>query len=532
MKFRRLIASVALLTIVFGLFGLGAIGQANAQTTDTQAPGFVSGVTATPGDASVTVKWNAATDNVGVTGYVVYHGTTSVAQAYRDRNEVIAYDAFSEIGNVLTTTISGLTNNTQYYFVVTAMDAAGNESANYSAEVSATPIKAAVTDDGTPPRVVGAVADGCNRVRVSFSEAIQLPTNGAAPFRIENLDSLQFLTVTSVALDESDSKVAVLSTADMEANAQYLLTVGSQIQDLSGKPVVSGTSDTGVFAGVACTETPVDEEPVDEEPIGGTDAEPPLLLTVTVVTPTELTLEFNENVIFATPTPDTTTPDAEPRNPALDHFFIVNREGITLEVTAVDYLEVEDPTAPGTTSFNTKVLVLTTLEHASQGNYTLTVQGLKDEAGNATDGDFIRVMEYTAPAFTVPDTIAPEDVTGFLSNLMDMAVALNWESSLNSAGDLVDHYLYVSQDGGQTYEKKETLGRDASSYTFEGGVEGKTYLFKVTTVDEHGNESEGVVTTVTLPMTGVGLGLLGGASLLGGRWAARRRRGVAAPEVK
>ncbi|MDP2624555.1 MAG: hypothetical protein Q8P27_00025, partial [Candidatus Peregrinibacteria bacterium] len=75
----------------------------------------------------------------------------------------------------------------------------------------------------------------------------------------------------------------------------------------------------------------------------------------------------------------------------------------------------------------------------------------------------------------------------------------------------------------ETYEEVESLG-DVTSYTYGGGVEGTTYTFKVTTVDENGNESEGTITTAALPVTGAGIGLLAAASLLGGRAIMSRRR--------
>ncbi|GIO97436.1 hypothetical protein J14TS5_25220 [Paenibacillus lautus] len=62
---------------------------------------------------SVSLAWNNATDNVGVSGYEVYRGTTLVTTVS---------------GSTLSYTVSGLTPNTAYNFTVKARDAAGNVS--------------------------------------------------------------------------------------------------------------------------------------------------------------------------------------------------------------------------------------------------------------------------------------------------------------------------------------------------------------------------------------------------------------------
>ena len=77
---------------------------------------------ASPRTTSTTVAlaWNASTDNVGVTGYQVFRGTTLVA---------------SPTGLAFTDT--GLAPSTTFSYTVRALDAAGNQSAA-SAAVSAT----------------------------------------------------------------------------------------------------------------------------------------------------------------------------------------------------------------------------------------------------------------------------------------------------------------------------------------------------------------------------------------------------------
>ncbi|MBE9575979.1 reprolysin-like metallopeptidase [Flavobacterium proteolyticum] len=84
-----------------------------ANTTDTTAPSTptlsASGTTQT----STNLSWTAATDNVGVTGYNVYRGTTLLTTV---------------TGNTYTAT--GLTASTAYSFTVRAKDAAGNISAS------------------------------------------------------------------------------------------------------------------------------------------------------------------------------------------------------------------------------------------------------------------------------------------------------------------------------------------------------------------------------------------------------------------
>jgi chitodextrinase len=83
---------------------------------DTTAPTQVAGLSATASSSTASLSWSAATDNVGVAGYIIYRcqGTsctpsqtaTSTSTSYSD---------------------SGLTASTAYRYQLSAYDAAGNE---------------------------------------------------------------------------------------------------------------------------------------------------------------------------------------------------------------------------------------------------------------------------------------------------------------------------------------------------------------------------------------------------------------------
>jgi fibronectin type 3 domain-containing protein len=117
------------------------IGNENGTSIDiTYQSGGISGgnvtppatpqnLTATAGNAQVTLRWNKNTET-DFLKYYVYMGTDSVSMALKD----------STVGGVADTakTISGLTNGTKYYFRVSALNSARLESSK-SFAVSATP---------------------------------------------------------------------------------------------------------------------------------------------------------------------------------------------------------------------------------------------------------------------------------------------------------------------------------------------------------------------------------------------------------
>ena len=95
---------------------------------DTTLPSVPGGLRSTGvTSSSVSLAWNAATDNVGVTGYDVYRGSTLVSTV-----------------TGTSATVTGLAASTAYSFSVAARDAAGNVSAR-SAAISVT------TSGGTTP---------------------------------------------------------------------------------------------------------------------------------------------------------------------------------------------------------------------------------------------------------------------------------------------------------------------------------------------------------------------------------------------
>ena len=95
--------------------GTGVQSTASNAVTPATLPGAPTGVSAVAGNAQATVSWTPPASNGGsaITNYVVTPFIGAVAQAS------------TEVGNVTTTPITGLTNGTSYTFKVAAKNAIG-----------------------------------------------------------------------------------------------------------------------------------------------------------------------------------------------------------------------------------------------------------------------------------------------------------------------------------------------------------------------------------------------------------------------
>ena len=121
---------------------------------DTQAPTVPTGLTATAATASsITVGWNASTDNVAVTGYGLYRNATSTGST-----------------NSTNASFSSLSCGTAYTLAVDAYDAAGNHSGKATITASTGPCPPpADTQAPTVPGGLHATTTTTNSITIAWT---------------------------------------------------------------------------------------------------------------------------------------------------------------------------------------------------------------------------------------------------------------------------------------------------------------------------------------------------------------------------
>ena len=219
---------------------------------DVTAPSFAGAISATAALGSVNLKWNAASDGITPASsivYLIYQATASMGQSFANPTATSA-------AGVTTHTVTGLTANTKYHYVVRAKDQAGNVDQN-TVEVSAT-TPAPDTQAPVFGGITGAAATG-NLITLSWTAATDnasLPANliykiyqattsggqsfaaatfttspGATSFAVPNLNPGASYFFVVRAQDESGNattntqeRSAMAQTPTFAANVQPLLT--------------------------------------------------------------------------------------------------------------------------------------------------------------------------------------------------------------------------------------------------------------------------------------------------------------------
>jgi hypothetical protein len=162
-----------------GWLGLGAVTVGTAGGGDTTAPSTPSGLSSTARTASsVSLSWNASTDNVGVTGYEVYRGSTPVG---------------SPSGTSFTDT--GLAASTSYTYTVKARDGAGNR----SAASNAVTVSTSATGGGGESVAYEAEASGNARTGTAAVASCAACSGGSKVGYVGNGATLAFTNVAGGA---------------------------------------------------------------------------------------------------------------------------------------------------------------------------------------------------------------------------------------------------------------------------------------------------------------------------------------------
>jgi chitodextrinase len=225
---------------IVGAPDIGAYEYGSSTTstsTDTTAPSVPTGLTATAVSSSqINLAWKASTDNVGVSGYKVYRGTT-----------LIATTTTTSFAN------TGLAASTTYTYRVSAFDTTGNVSSQ-SVSASAT-TKAASTDSTAPSVPIGLTATAASSSQINLSWTASSDNVKVTGYRVYR-NGTQIATVTttsyySTGLAASTSYTYRVSAFDTAGNVSSQSVSASATTKAASADTTAPSVPTGLTATAA-----------------------------------------------------------------------------------------------------------------------------------------------------------------------------------------------------------------------------------------------------------------------------------------
>ncbi|MFX3631428.1 MAG: fibronectin type III domain-containing protein [Candidatus Pristimantibacillus sp.] len=170
-------------------------------------------------ETTINLTWTESTDNVGVTGYEIYNGTTLAATS-----------------TTTSFTVTGLTANTAYSFKVRAKDAAGNLSAASTA-LSVTTDHVMVEDNEAPTVPTNLTSTFKTKTSVSLAWTVSTDNVGVTEYEVYNGTTLAGTSTTTsftvtglIANTAYNFKVAAKDAAGNRSAASTALSVTTEAE--------------------------------------------------------------------------------------------------------------------------------------------------------------------------------------------------------------------------------------------------------------------------------------------------------------
>jgi fibronectin type 3 domain-containing protein len=502
------------------------------EVTLNGAPSAPRDLTATPGNAQVTLTWTAPASNGGsaVTGYKIYRGTTSGGETL-----------LTTLGNVLTYTDSGLTNGQRYYYKVSAVSSAGEGS--QSNEASATPLAVP-----SSPTLASAVP-GNAQVVLTWSAPTSNGGSAVTGYKIYRgtaSGTETLLTTVGNVLTYTDSGLTNGQTYYYKVSAVNVAGEGSQSNEVSAKPVTLPSAPralaaTGGDAQVTLTWT----APASN---GGTSIIGYKIYRGTA-SGSEVLLTTVGNVLTYT---DTSAINGQPYFYKVSAVSSVGEGAQSSEASATPELIVTAPSAPRNleAAAGNAQVVLTWTAPSSNGGASVT--GYKIYRGGAllttvgnvltyTDSSVTNGQTYTYVVSAVnsagespqsnqvtakPATLpsAPQNLVATKGNAQ---VVLTWAAPASNGGSAVTGYkVYRGTVSGG--ESLLAIVGNVLTYTDSGLTNGQTYFYRVSAVTAAGEgaqSSEASATPTTVPSAPQALAATGGNAQVTLTWSAPSSNG-------
>jgi chitodextrinase len=448
-----------------------ASNVATVTVPDIQSPGAPENLEATAGPGQVTLNWDAASDNIGVTGYRVYRGDTEVG---------------SVDGSTTTHTVTGLDAG-PHTFTVRAFDAAGNVSGHSNAATANVPDS---IKPSAPSNLNGATGPG----QVVLTWDGSTDNVGVTGYRIYRngtqvgsvLGNLTTFTHTNLQSGDSDYTVRAIDAAGNLSDPSNTATVNIPdaeaptapwwLRATAGTGQVElrwfGSSDNVAVAGYRIYRNGTQ--------VGTVDSSARLYVDTGVVGSLSYTVRAFDgagNLSTASNTATATVADSvKPTAPSAlsgtgtPGQVVLNWTGSTDNVGVTGYRIYRNGTQVGSALGN-----LTTFTHTNltSGTYSYTVRAI-DAAGNLSDPS-------NAASVTVPDSTKPSKPGSLKATAGTGQAVLTWKASTDN----------VAVTGYRIYRGTTQVGAVAGNvltYTDTGVVGSLSYTVRA--IDAAGNLSD------------------------------------------